>query len=278
MEVLLPESLAELLTLRAKMPEGRILAGGTDLLVQLRKAGQRPPMVICTDRVAELAGIGALPGEIHIGAAVTLQRLVESSVIREHLPALHQAASVMASPPVRHAATLGGNLCTASPAGDTLPPLYVLGAWVILRRTAGERSMPLEKFLIGPGETMLQPDEVLTAVRIPRPHTSACSSYHKVGRRQAMAIAVASMAASLEWDQSGRLARIKLAWGSVGPGIVTLPEVERFIAQRDLSEQTLRTAAKLVYDGVRPINDVRAGADYRRRLAGNLLLRLLAEA
>ena len=132
MEVLFPRTLKELVDLRAENPDGKIMAGGTDLLVHMRKSGQRPPVLFCIGEIKEMAEIQVFPSEIRLGAVATLQDLLESPAVKELLPALHQAVAAMASPPVRHAATLGGNLVTASPAGDALPPLYVFGAMLEL--------------------------------------------------------------------------------------------------------------------------------------------------
>lgn len=274
MDVLFPQTLEELLTLRAENPDGKIMAGGTDLLVRLRKTGQRPPVVFCIGQLAEIGEIQLLPAEIRIGAAVTLQALLEHSAIKAWLPALHQAVGVMASPPVRHAATLGGNICTASPAGDTLPPLYALDAAVELLGPDGSRRLSISDFITGPGETAAQAGEILTGVSIPLKPDPVFSVYYKVGRRQAMAIAVASLAARTEIGSAGKIRSIKLAWGSVGPTVVELPEVEKFLAGRELSDENLREAGKMASNGVQPMDDARASAAYRRNLAGNLLLRL----
>ena len=278
MDVLFPRTLEGLMALRAENPAGKIMAGGTDLLVRLRKTGQRPPAVFCIRQLAEIGEIQLLPSEMRIGATVTLQALLECSAIKEGLPVLHQAVSVMASPPVRHAATLGGNICTASPAGDTLPPLYVLDAQVELQKNGGIRRLPLAEFIIGPGQTAMLPEEILTAVCIPRRQSGNLSVYHKVGRRQAMAIAVASLATQAEFGAAGQIRSIKLAWGSVGPTVVELPEVEQFLTGRELSDENLREAGKMASNGVQPVDDVRASAAYRRKLAGNLLMRLSALA
>lgn len=274
MEVMFPSTLEEMQEMRATIPDGLILAGGTDLLVRLRKSRQQPSALLCTEHLTEMQLMEFCKEEMRIGASVTLQRLLECDTIRETLPVLYQAVASMASPPVRHAATIGGNICTASPAGDTLPPLHVLGASVELLGPAGMRKMPIGEFITGPGKTAAQSEEVVTGIVIPKPPAGTLSAYHKVGKRQAMAIAVASLAVVLNLMADATVASIRLAWGSVGPTVVTLPAVEKFLTGRHLSMEVLQEAGRMAASGVQPIDDVRADAAYRRQLAGNLLLRL----
>ena len=252
------------------------MAGGTALLVKLRHSGRRPPALICLERIAELQELTLTDAEITIGAAVTLQRLLECDTVKTEFAALHQALTVLASPPVRHSATLAGNLCTASPAGDTLPPLYVFNASVDTVCTGKYRRIPVAEFIAGPGRTVLQPGEVVTSVRLARGPSGRNSGYYKVGKRQAMAIAVASLAALVTPEKNGRR-QIRLAWGSVGPTVMTAPAIESFLADRSFTEENLRQAGALVSEFVQPIDDLRASAGYRRQLAANLLLRLAAD-
>jgi len=274
MDVLFPRTLEELQKLRTKMPGGLVMSGGTDLLVKIRKTGQKPTAIFCIERIAELQRLDVLDDEIVIGAAVTLQHLLECDTIKTELTALFEALSALASPPVRHSATLVGNVCTASPAGDTLPPLYVFAAEVEISNTSGRRRQSIAEFITGPGKTTLQPDEIVTAVRVPRPVDGMHSMYYKVGKRKAMAIAVASMAARFELGEAEVIKNIKMAWGSVGPTVVRAIDVEAYLTGRPLSVDCLREAGRLASAAVCPIDDVRASADYRRQVTGNLLLRL----
>ncbi|MDR7868261.1 MAG: xanthine dehydrogenase family protein subunit M [Sporomusaceae bacterium] len=276
MKVFFPRALPELWPLMAEYPAGAVLAGGTDFLVKMRKNGDRPPALFALERLAELRQIAVQGGELHIGAAVTISELMAGDIVRKALPALWQAAAVLGSPPVRHSATLGGNVCTASPAGDTLVPLYVFDAEVTVASAAGRRRLPIGGFIAGPGRTALAPGEIVTGVVVPLPPAGAFSAYYKVGKRQAMAIAVASLAVCLEQAGDGSVEKIRLAWGSVGPTVTSLPAVEAFLRGRRLSPAVLRQAGDMAAAAVRPIDDVRAGADYRRQLAGNLLLKIAA--
>ncbi len=278
MQVLFPQTCSELQAMLAAMPQGRMMAGGSDLLVKLRQTGEAPPAVFCLDRLTELHQLGWQGEDYVIGAAVSLQQLLETADFAKNFACLHQAIGELASPPIRHAATLGGNLCSASPAADSVPALIVLEAGVDIEGPGGHRSLPVDGFILGPGMNGLRSGEFVRAVRLPRPPQDLVSSYHKVGRRKAMAIAVASLAAAYRLTADGEVAMIRLAWGSVGPTVIRGGEVEGFICGRPLTEDVLRQAGALARQAVKPIDDIRASADYRRSLAGNLLLRLLPGA
>ncbi len=275
MEVLFPGNLEELWTMISSYPGGAVIAGGTDLLVRLRKTGNKYPALFCLEKINELQQIRENEKDLFIGAAVVHQRLLDHVAVRTHLKALWDAIAVLGSPPVRHSGTLGGNLCTASPAGDSLPPLYVLGASVEIISQYQKRSVPIERFILGPGYTSLSDGEIVEGISIPLPPRDTASCYYKVGKRKAMAIAVASMAAYVKSAENGMIEWIKLAWGSVGPTVITLPEVETMLRGHILSEEILRQAGRIVAAGISPIDDIRGSAAYRKVVAGNLLMRLL---
>lgn len=277
MPLLLPTHLAEVLDLLAARPDARIMAGGTDLLVRLRASGRMPENLVCLERVAELRRIDTLETvsgpAVRIGAAATITDLLRSDTVRSRLPLLHRAAALFASPLVRNSATLGGNICTASPAADTLPALHVLNASVELRSPRGTRILPIPHFIAGPGRTALEPGELLTGVVVPVSQRFHIQHFEKVGQRQALAIAVVSLAAVAALED-GIVREVRLAWGSVGPTIVRSPEAEALLRGKRLTLTGLRAAAQAARQAVSPISDVRASADYRREVAGNLLLRL----
>ncbi|ADU64238.1 MAG: xanthine dehydrogenase family protein subunit M [Pseudodesulfovibrio sp.] len=273
----LPTHMAEVLDMLAARPDARIMAGGTDLLVRLRASGQMPETLVCLERVAELRRIEALETvsgpAVRIGAATTITDLLRSDTVRARLPLLHRATTLFASPLVRNSATLGGNLCTASPAADTLPALYVLNASVELRSPRGTRILPIPHFIAGPGRTALEPGELLTGVIVPISRSFNVQHFEKVGQRQALAIAVVSLAALVALE-NGIVKEARFAWGSVGPTIVRSPEAEAVLRGKRLTLTGLRAAAQAARQAVSPISDLRASADYRREVAGNLLLRL----
>ena len=215
MQVLFPQTLSELQTLLLEIPEGKIMAGGSDLLVKLRQTGAAVPAVFCLEQLSDLRRMGWQGEEFYIGAAVTQQQLLDHVVIAKEFAGLHQALEQLASPPIRHVATLVGNICSASPAADSLPPLFVVDAKIDIEGPQGRRSLVVDEFILGPGKNCLQPGEFVSGVRLPRPSPGTVSVYHKVGKRKALAIAVVSMAAAFRLADGGEVLTIRLALGSV---------------------------------------------------------------
>lgn len=268
--VFCPSSLDELWPL---LEDGAtVMAGGTDLLA--RRRGKAPDFVACLERLGGLYGVSEDAGLIRLGACETHTRLLQNALVRERLPALASALSVLGSPLVRNMGTLGGNIVTASPAGDTLAPLYALDAQVELASRQGTRRVPLAGFITGPGRTALEPGEIVSAVIVSPPDASALQHFEKVGRRKALAISVVSLAAVIRMESGGVVTDARLALGSVGPTIVRCPKAEALLAGRRLDRETLLAAGQLIRDEIAPIDDLRASAAYRRDVAGNLLLRL----
>jgi len=274
MEVFLPKTFDELWEILSKEPEAAMYAGGTDLLVKIRSAAITPSSLVCLERIAELKGVRDHGQEVFIAAATPHSEVVEDKLIRSEFPVLASAVSVLGSPPVRHMGTIGGNIVTASPAGDTLPALHILQAEVELASASDRRRVRIGDFITGPGSVALCRGEILTGVWLQKSPSWSVHHYEKVGRRKAQACAVASLAAVLQVSESNRIDRVRLAWGSVGPTVVTSDRVEAELTGETLSLDTLRNAAHLVESVVSPIDDVRASAEYRRVVAGRLLLRL----
>lgn len=271
----LPRSLEELWRVLEREPEAALYAGGTDLLVRMRAGMCSPPALVCLERIGELRGLREEGDGLRIGAAETHANLLRSPLLRERLPVLASALDTLGSPLIRNMGTLGGNVCTASPAGDTLPPLIAAGAVLELGTPGGRRDVPLRDFITGPGETDLRPGEVLLSVRVPGTGAFNVQHFEKVGLRNALACCVVSLAALLAVSGEGVVEKAVLAWGSVGPTVVTCPEAEEVLVGGRLSGERLRRAAALVRERVSPIDDLRASAAYRREVAGNLLFRLL---
>ena len=274
-QVLLPGSLAELWQALDTHQEASVYAGGTDLLVQIRSGLRHPTSLICLDRLDELKGISRQEnGAIRIGSCTTHTQILADPLAQKDLPLLVRAIEGLGSPPIRNMGTIGGNICTASPAADTLPPLYVLDAEVELRREHGVRRLPVRDFIVGPGITLLQKGEILSAVWIKQPEEYHAHHFEKVGLRNALACSVASLAALLRVSDDGIIEKATLAWGSVAPTVFTCLEAEQILIGAPLSLEKLRQAAAIVRRDVSPITDLRATAEYRRVVSGNLLLRL----
>jgi CO/xanthine dehydrogenase FAD-binding subunit len=255
MDVLAPRSLDEALQLKAERPDARPLAGGTDLLVELNFDRARPEAILNLEEVAELRGWSRENGVLRLGARLTYAEAMRREPA-ELLPALAEASRTVGSPQIRNRGTIGGNLGTASPAGDSLPPLLVSRAEVELASVRGRRRLPLEDFLVGPKRNALAEDELVVAVRVAP--AAGRQTFMKVGPRNAMVIAVASLAVAVDEDAG----ELRAAFGSAGPvpGLVVAPLAER------------AAFPELVGDACRPIDDVRGTAAYRRHA-----LRVLAE-
>lgn len=257
----------------------RYLAGGTDLAVQIAEGAVRAALLVDVTRIAALQGIRGQGAALRLGAAVTLEQVARAP----GLPAcLAQGARAVGSPQIRHLGTLGGNLCNASPCGDTLAPLLVLGARLQLRSRTGRREIEAERFFLGPKATALQPGELLEAVLIPGEAIDparVASAFRMLGKRNAQAISQVNLAVWLRPEKgSGRLEEVRLAAGSVAPVPLRLRRTEALLQGRVPEEALLAEAAALAAEEVRPISDVRAGEAYRRRITSALLRDALAEA
>ena len=260
MEYVRPSRLTEALEALAAFEEATVLAGGTDLMVEVNLFDRRPSAVVSVRSVEELQRWD----DDWIGAGVTFARLEEATD-----PALSQLARTVGSPQIRAVGTLGGNLGTASPAGDSLPFLAAADAHVVVESVAGRRRLRWDEFLTGPKRTDLRPDELILGVEVPpRPERQA---FAKIGVRQAMVISVVSCCVLREASGETRV-----ALGSVGPTVLRVPRAEAVASQGPtLTETDLDEFQRLVSEEVRPITDHRSTAAYRRHAAGVLARRTL---
>ncbi len=281
MEIIGPSSLQEALLAKSEMPSAVPLAGGTDLMVELNFDRRRPEAIIDLTRVPELARWERIDGVLRLGAGVTYARLVAE--VAPELPGLAIAARTVGSPQIRNRGTVGGNLGTASPAGDALPPLLATGAEVELSSAAGTRSMPLTAFITGPKTTALGPAELITAVSVPV--ATGPQQFSKIGTRNAMVIAVTSFALALHPDRRA----VTTGIGSAGPRPLVASGAESFL-EGVLDEDRLwdergpipAAAAdrfgELVAEAAQPIDDVRGTIRYRRHALWVLARRTLGWA
>ncbi len=268
-----PTSLQEAWQLLEAHPEARFVAGGTDVMTGLKDGILRPPALISLRRVPDLEGVTHNDDAIRIGAMTTIRDLVDSEVVRTHLPVLAEGARCLGSRQVRNVATVGGNLCNASPCADTAPPLLVLDAIVQIAGPGGRREIPLSTFFTGPGQTVLAPGEILTAVSVPRPAPGSRGAFLNRGRTR-LDITKTSVAVQAELDgPTCQWARV--AVGSAAPTPLRLAAVEARLAGARLDDATLEEVAALTADAVAPITDLRSTEDYRRHLAGVLVKRAL---
>jgi CO/xanthine dehydrogenase FAD-binding subunit len=277
--LLRPNSLDEALELLARYgPDARPIAGGTNLLVELRDEFAGPPILVDTGRLPELHGIEMIRGGLYvsIGGAVTIAELLKHPLITEHGVPLKQAAAVFASPLVRNRATVAGNLVDASPAADTAPPLLALAAEVELASTRGTRCAPLAEFFTGVRKTVRQPDELVTRVYWLRAEKRA-GAFHKFGLRRADAISVISAAVTATSNGDGRCHTATLALGAVAPRPIRVPEAERLLCEAVWTAELVAEAAHLAAEHTSPIDDIRGSAAYRKHITEVILRRLLSQ-
>lgn len=265
-----PTELEQALELLSEHKEDcKIIAGGTDLIPAARQGRMLLPRrihIIDISSIKELDYIikdGAL---IRIGATARLSEIGMSAVVKEHLPILADAASQMGSLQVRNLGTIGGNLCNASPAADTASPLLVLDARVNVRGIDRQRLVPLKGFFTGPGKTTLAPGEILAEVQIPLTKPAGSSCFIKLGRRNAFTLSIVSVA-TLVKVKDGIFDDIRIALGSVAPTPFRASKAEEHLIGEKVNEQVIDDGANVVASEVKPISDVRAGAEYRRDMS-----------
>jgi CO/xanthine dehydrogenase FAD-binding subunit len=274
----LPDTVAEATEALDADPDAHVLAGGTDFMVQVNFGHRRPPSVVALRGVTELQGWRQHDGHVRLGACLTYTQ-AQAPELAALVPALAQASRTVGSPQIRNAGTIGGNVGTASPAGDALPVLAALDAMVEVASSAGRRSVPLDELVVGPKRTTLGVGEIITAITVPV--LRGAQEYLKVGTRNAMVISVADLALVVDLD--GRTVRCAL--GSVGPTVLRARDAEAWIADRvDWDAVRLHDVADAdefgaqVAAAARPIDDHRSTAAYRRHAVGILARRALVRA
>ena len=242
---------------------GRLIAGGTNLIPDLRAGAANPEAIIDLGGLEELSHIREENGHVSIGALTTMAELTASDIIRRESPVLGSAASQVGNPLTRNRATLGGNLADASPAADTAPPLLTMEASVHTERgDGGGRVIPLDEFFQGPNLTALETDEIITRVTFPKVRDPARGSYIKLGLRSSMAISVVSVAVMLEM-KDGVCQRARLALGAVAPKPIRAAGVEGLLQGKRIDPRLVDECAQAVQDEVSPISDIRASSAYR---------------
>ena len=280
-EILAPDTLEQALAMKAAQPEAIPIAGGTDLMVALNFDRARPQAILDLTRVPELREWGTDDGRLRVGAGVTYTRLIAE--LGDRLPGLAIAARTVGSPQIRNRGTVGGNLGTASPAGDGLPPLYVSDAEVELVSATGARRLPVTEFVTGPKRQAAREDELIAAFHLPA--ATGAQQFAKIGTRNAMVIAVCSLSLAIWPERRAVCACI----GSAGPTPIRAGEAEAFIAgvldeeglwegRGAIADAAAERFGELVAAAAAPIDDVRGSAAYRRHALGVLARRTLTWA
>jgi len=270
-----PATLADALQIkRERGTAARVIAGGTDLILRMRDEVLSPSLLIDLRRIS-LDGIWHEGVDTRIGAFVSLTQVLESAVLNASYPALCAACREFAGPPIRNRGTLGGNIVNASPAADLVPPLIAYDATIVLSSTGGDRILPLVEFFTGPGQNVLQPDEILTEIRLPELPPFSAATFMKLGQRRSMAISQVNLATRLSADASGTVSDARIVLGAVAPTPLRATAAEAIIQGKPAAEELLRAAAQKAREEVTPISDVRASQSYRLTMTEVLVRRAL---
>lgn len=255
-----------------------LMAGGTDLLVNLKRKVIKAKVVISLEKIKSLKQVHySESAGLTLGSMVTVSELVETPIIKQKFPLLAIAANKIGSPQIRNRATIGGNICTARPAGDTIGPLTAYGAEVQLVLGKETRWEPISKFITGPGKTTRKEGEVLAAIRIKPFPANTGVSYIKYGVRKAMEIAMVSVTTAITFN-GDKCEKATIVLGAVAPTFIRSNEAEEFLVSQKVTLSAAEKAAELAAGGCRPITDVRASAEYRRDLVRVLTKRGIMEA
>ena len=255
------------------------IAGGTDLIVSMKKGLISPENVVSLDRIPELASINRSNGIVKIGACLRVMQLVRSADISWEFSGLWQAARSLGSPLIRNLATIGGNIVSARPAADLPPALLAYDASVVLRSVSQERNIPLNQFFLGPGRTVMLPDEILTEILIEKPPSRSGAAYLKLGFRKALEISIVNVASFIILESRGqRIQSARIVLGSVGPAPMRAASAEKLLMGEKPSDSLVARAGEAAANDSKPITDLRGSAEYRRAMVSVLTERTLKMA
>jgi len=257
----------------------KILAGGTDILVDFKHAAHSPEVVLDITRAEDMKGITMTDAGLRIGALATHTDIMRSPLIRESLPALVDAAHTIGAVQTRNLGTLGGNLVTCVPSMDSGPTLVALEARVTVAGPGGHREMPLTEFFVGPRKTILKADELLVEIVIPKQNVGKPTDFLKFGLRKGQALALVNVASSL-WVEPKKNTFVapRIALGAVAPVVIRAPEAEAYLEGKKITTEAMTEAGRIAAGEARPISDFRASAEYRRDLIATLTRRTLESA
>ena len=268
-----------LLAEHAASAKVKVLAGGTDLMADLKFSPHGPDVIVDISRAEDLKNIAMTDEGLSIGALVTHTQIMRSPVIREMFPALVDAAHTIGAVQTRNLGTLGGNLVTGVPSMDSGPTLVALEAVATIAGPAGRRQVPLAEFWLGPRKTVLKPDELLAEIVIPKQNLNKPTHFLKFGLRKGQALALVNVAASLfvDWDKHVFVAP-RIALGAVAPKVIRAPQAEAYLEGRMITPEAMAEAGRMAVGDAKPISDFRASAEYRRDLVAVLTKRALEGA
>jgi len=265
---------------KEKGPGGRFLAGGTDLVIAMKEKGLLPNYVVDLKRVPGISGIREnSDGSISLGALTTMYEIETSPLINKKFHFLAQSAAEVGSIQIRNRATIGGNMCNATPSADTAPALIALGATGKISGATGERSVSLEEFFRGPGQSVLGADEILTEIVIPKTPAALVGEYIKFSPREMMDLAYVGIAVAYDFaTQTKTCSGVRIVLGAVAPTPIRAKRAESALEGQSLSEALAEKAGNIAAEEAKPISDVRSSADYRRAMVGAMTKRALLNA
>ena len=275
-----PKTLVEAIEIAQVYAESVFFAGGTDLMVAINESLIKPQSIIDISRIQELKFIDVEQNILRIGSLITMAELADSKAVRNNATALSEAAGKAAGPQVRNMGTIGGNLGTASPAGDLISPLMAFGASIKIVDIEGEKDIPIETFLVGPKKNVLKKDQLIKEIIIPLIPTNCSSAFEKIGKRKQMTISIANAACVITLnDKKDTFEIVRVAVGSLAPTVVRLKIFESALTGKTATAEEIAKYANLVQEDIHPITDARATSWYRKEttfpLVKNSLIRAL---
>jgi len=275
-----PRSISTLLRLMDQYKKSaKIIAGGTDLLWEMEKRAISFPILISLRNISQLGRISFNPKSgLRLGAAITIHEAEISPIIKENYPLIAQAASQLGMLQVRNQATIGGNLCQASPAGDMIPPLMALRALLNLQSKSGERTVQIEKFFKGPRKTILKSGEVLKEILVPPPESNDSHAFLKYSRMGSVDLAIVNVAVKIRLEEDHKCKEASICLGGVAPTVIRARLTESLIMGKNLDHNLIQKAGEKVLEEVQPISDIRASSEYRREMSKVMTIRALKAA
>ena len=275
-----PKTLSEAIELISKYgDDSRLIAGGTDLIVQMRIGRRTPKVVINTKAVEEMNQLTCDSSGLTIGAAVPCYKIYQNSEIISAYPGIIDSASLIGGIQIQGRATLGGNLCNAAPSGDAICPLIVYGATANIAGPNGERKIAVEDFCVGPGKTVLKNGELLVSISVPKPDERSGAAYERFIPRNEMDIAVAAVAVSVVIDNTGEnFESANIALASVGPTPIVARKASDYLAGKPINDASISEASSIAKDESSPISDMRGTIEHRKHLIEVLTNRMIKES
>jgi len=271
-----PETLQEASKLlKEHGKDAAALAGGTEVIVKMKEGSRRPKHIVNLKKIPGLSGIKKTAGGIEIGALTKIREIEKCALIMDEYPILHEAAKVLGSVQIRNLATVGGNICNASPCADSAVGLLSVDAVAHISGLEGEREVPLVDFFLGPGRTVLAPGEILTSITVPKMAPGSKSAFNRVARAS-MDLATISLAAVVTM-KNGVVEDSRLAWGTVAPTPMRTEDVEEFLKGKELTDDVIEEAAELASKSIKPREKGRSNGPYKRRVAKGFIVETLSK-